>query len=442
MKRKIFTSARVIVLGFLAVMSAGTLLLCLPIASSGEPCSFIDSFFTAVSAVCVTGLVVKNTATEWSFFGQFVILLLIQIGGLGVVTVAMSLIKATGRKIGLSQRSIMQETLAAPEIRGIVKFTHFVFIGTFAVEATGALVMSPVFITDFGFWKGLWMSLFHSVSAFCNAGFDILGVETPFVSLTAYADNAVINIAIMLLIIIGGLGFLTWEDVKKHGIHVKRYRTQSKIILVTTALLIIVPAAYFFFFEFAGEPFGKRLLVSLFQAVTPRTAGFNSVAASETSDAAHVLEIILMLIGGSPGSTAGGLKTTTFAILLLASLSVFRKRDDTCVFKRRISDKTVKTACAVAFMYIALFIVGGVAIYVAEGKMEGVTMLSALYEAASAIGTVGLTLGITPSLGIFSKIVLMLLMFIGRVGALTMIYATVSTASNEYRLPEEKVSVG
>ena len=233
-------------------MSAGTLLLCLPIASSGEPCSFIDSFFTAVSAVCVTGLVVKNTATEWSFFGQFVILLLIQIGGLGVVTVAMSLIKATGRKIGLSQRSIMQETLAAPEIRGIVKFTHFVFIGTFAVEATGALVMSPVFITDFGFWKGLWMSLFHSVSAFCNAGFDILGVETPFVSLTAYADNAVINIAIMLLIIIGGLGFLTWEDVKKHGIHVKRYRTQSKIILVTTALLIIVPAAYFFFFEFAG----------------------------------------------------------------------------------------------------------------------------------------------------------------------------------------------
>lgn len=423
-------------------MSAGTLLLCLPIASSGEPCSFIDSFFTAVSAVCVTGLAVKNTATEWSFFGQFVILLLIQIGGLGVVTVAMSLIKATGRKIGLSQRSIMQETLAAPEIRGIVKFTHFVFIGTFAVEATGALVMSPVFITDFGFWKGLWMSLFHSVSAFCNAGFDILGVETPFVSLTAYADNAVINIAIMLLIIIGGLGFLTWEDVKKHGIHVKRYRTQSKIILATTALLIVIPAACYFFFEFENKPFGERLLLSFFQAVTPRTAGFNTVAASETSDAAHVMEIILMLIGGSPGSTAGGLKTTTFAILFLASVSVFRKRDDTCVYRRRISDKTVKTACAVTFMYIALFITGGVLIYAADGKTEGVTMLSSLYEAASAVGTVGLTLGITPALGVFSKIVLMLLMFIGRVGALTMIYATVSKANNEYRLPEEKVSVG
>lgn len=440
MRRKIFTSARVIALGFLAVMAVGTLLLCLPIASRGEPCGFIDCLFTAVSAVCVTGLSVANTATQWSFFGQFVILLLIQIGGLGVVTVAMSLIKATGRKIGLSQRSIMQETLAAPEIRGIVKFTHFVFIGTFAVEALGALIMSPVFIKDYGFWQGLWMSVFHSVSAFCNAGFDILGVEAPFVSLTGYADNAVINVAVMLLIIIGGLGFITWEDVKLHGVHIKRYRVQSKIILCTTAFLILLPAAYYFFFEFGDKPFGKRLLVSLFQAVSPRTAGFNTVSASETSEAAHVLEIILMLIGGSPGSTAGGLKTTTFAILVIASVSVFRKRGDVCVFRRRISDKTVKRACAVALMYVALFLAGGTIIYLAEGK--AFSMLECLYEAASAIGTVGLTLGITPSLGVVSEIVLMLLMYIGRIGALTMIYATVSEASNEYRLPEEKVSVG
>ncbi len=450
MKRKIFTSARVIIFGFLAVILAGSLLLCLPIASQGQdkPVRYIDALFTSVSAVCVTGLITVNTATQWSFFGQFVIMLLIQTGGLGVVTVAMSLVRATGKRIGLSQRSIMQETLGAPEIRGIVRFMHFAIFGTFLVEAIGALVMSPVFIKDYGFLQGLWMGVFHSVSAFCNAGFDILGIETPFVSLTGYADNAVINVAIMLLIIIGGLGFLTWEDFTKHGVHVKKYRVQSKIILMTTALLIVVPAAYFFFFEFQGDPFGQRLLKSLFQAVTPRTAGFNTVPASETSEAAHSIEIVLMLIGGSPGSTAGGLKTTTFAIIVLASISVFRKREDTCVMGRRISDKTVRQACAVAFMYIALFFAGGTAIFLAErgtvfaGGKTGVTMLEALYESASAIGTVGLTLGITPSLGVFSKIVCMLLMFIGRVGALTMIYATVSTANNEYRLPEEKLSVG
>lgn len=400
----------------------------------------MNCLFTATSAVCVTGLVVVNTATQWSFFGQFVILVLIQIGGLGVVTVAMSLIKVTGRKIGLGQRSLMQESVAAPEIRGIVKFTHFIFIGTFLIELIGALVMSPVFIADFGFFKGLWMSIFHSVSAFCNAGFDILGTEQPFVSLTGYAYNPVINITIMLLIVIGGLGFLTWNDIKTHGVHLKRYRMQSKVILSTTALLIIIPAAYYFAFEFDYLPFGKRLLVSLFQAVTPRTAGFNTVNLNEMSGAAHLTDIFLMLIGGSPGSTAGGMKTTTFAVLVLSSAAVFRKREDTCVFRRRVPTRAVREAAAIALSYFMLFFVGGICVYLAEDK--GLPLLSCLYESASAIGTVGLTLGITPSLGVFSKIVLMTLMFVGRVGALTMIYATVSTANNVARLPEDKLSVG
>lgn len=440
MKKRFLTTARIIILGFLSVVAVGTLLLCLPFASAGEPCSFMNCLFTATSAVCVTGLVVVNTATQWSFFGQFVILVLIQIGGLGVVTVAMSLIKVTGRKIGLGQRSLMQESVAAPEIRGIVKFTHFIFIGTFLIELIGALVMSPVFIADFGFFKGLWMSIFHSVSAFCNAGFDILGTEQPFVSLTGYAYNPVINIAIMLLIVVGGLGFLTWNDIKTHGVHLKRYRMQSKVILSTTALLIIIPAAYYFAFEFDYLPFGKRLLVSLFQAVTPRTAGFNTVNLNEMSEAAHLTDIFLMLIGGSPGSTAGGMKTTTFAVLVLSSAAVFRKREDTCVFRRRISHNAVRQAAAIALSYFMLFFVGGICVYLAEGK--GLPLLSCLYESASAIGTVGLTLGITPSLGVFSKIVLMTLMFVGRVGALTMIYATVSTANNAARLPEDKLSVG
>ena len=400
----------------------------------------MNCLFTATSAVCVTGLVVVNTATQWSFFGQFVILVLIQIGGLGVVTVAMSLIKVTGRKIGLGQRSLMQESVAAPEIRGIVKFTHFIFIGTFLIELIGALVMSPVFIADFGFFKGLWMSIFHSVSAFCNAGFDILGTEQPFVSLTGYAYNPVINITIMLLIVVGGLGFLTWNDIKTHGVHLKRYRMQSKVILSTTALLIIIPAAYYFAFEFDYLPFGKRLLVSLFQAVTPRTAGFNTVNLNEMSEAAHLTDIFLMLIGGSPGSTAGGMKTTTFAVLVLSSAAVFRKREDTCVFRRRVPTRAVRQAAAIALSYFMLFLVGGICVYLAEGKE--LPLISCLYESASAIGTVGLTLGITPSLGVFSKIVLMTLMFVGRVGALTMIYATVSTANNAARLPEDKLSVG
>lgn len=390
--------------------------------------------------MCVTGLAVVNTATQWSFFGQFVILVLIQIGGLGVVTVAMSLIKVTGKKIGLGQRSLMQESVSAPEIRGIVKFTHFIFIGTFLIELIGAVVMSPVFIRDYGFLKGVWMSVFHSVSAFCNAGFDILGTEAPFVSLTQYAYNPVINIAIMLLIIIGGLGFLTWDDIKNHGVHIKRYRMQSKVILSSTALLIIIPAIYYFVFEFQNLPFGKRLLVSLFASVTPRTAGFNTVNLNETSEAAHLMDILLMLIGGSPGSTAGGMKTTTFAVLVLSAASVFRKREDTCVFRRRVPTRAVRQAAAIALSYFMLFFVGGICIYLSEGK--SLSLLSCLYESASALGTVGLTLGITPGLGLFSKIVLMALMFVGRVGALTMIYATVSVANNAARLPEDKISVG
>ena len=261
-------------------------------------------FLPPTSAVCVTGLVVQDTGSYWSFFGQTVILALIQIGGLGVVTVAASFALLSGRKLSLMQRSTMQDAISAPKVGGIVRLTRFILRGTFLIELLGALVMLPVFCRDYGL-HGVWMALFHSVSAFCNAGFDILGtVKNPYPSLTGYAGNSAINITIMLLIVIGGIGFLTWDDVCKNKLHFRRYRMQSKVILVTTALLLVLPAAFFFFADFSSLPVGNRLLASFFQSVTPRTAGFNTVNLSDMTGASQAIMIFLMLIGGSPGSTA------------------------------------------------------------------------------------------------------------------------------------------
>ncbi|MGN1043085.1 MAG: TrkH family potassium uptake protein [Christensenellales bacterium] len=438
--KKYFSSARVILLGFLGLILIGSILLVLPFSSAdGSSCSYSDALFTSVSAVCVTGLVVVDTATHWSLFGQIVILLLIQIGGLGVVTVVVLLTKALGIKIGLSQRSTVQEAVSAPKISGILKFTQFIFIFTFACEFIGAVAMAPAFIKNLGWAKGIWASLFHSVSAFCNAGFDILGTESaPFSSLTGYASDPLINIVVMLLIIIGGLGFVTWEDIKRYGFRIKKYCVQSKLILCSAAILIFVPAIYFFFAEFSYMPFGKRLLCSLFQAVSPRTAGFNTVDASSLSDAGRAVTVVLMLIGGAPGSTAGGMKTTTAALLVATAFSVFRKKEDTDLFGRRIGETIVRRAIAIASTYIALAFVGGVMISV----IEKLPFSACLFETASAIGTVGLTTGITPLLSIYSRIILMALMFFGRAGCLTLIYAAVASAKTNAKLPEDKLSVG
>ena len=292
LKRKL-TSFQIIILGFSGVILFGTFLLMLPFSSrSGLATPFSDALFTSTSAVCVTGLIIHDTATYWSAFGQFVILLLIQIGGMGVITIAASFAMISGRKISLMQRSTMQEAISAPKVGGIVRLTGFIVRVTLVMELLCAAVMAPVFCRDFG-KKGLWMALFHSVSAFCNAGFDLLGVRTPFSSLTSYAANPVINFTIMFLIVFGGIGFLTWDDIRTNRLHLRKYRMQSKVILCTTAVLLIAPAMYFYFFEFDDLTRKERLLSSLFQAVTPRTAGFNTVDLTDLSEAGQFITIAL-----------------------------------------------------------------------------------------------------------------------------------------------------
>ncbi len=428
-----------IVLGFAGVILGGTGLLMLPFSTaSGKSAPFLDALFTAATSVCVTGLVVQDTGTYWSVFGQVIILLLIQIGGLGVITVAALLAILSGRRIGLMQRSTIQEAVAAPKMGGIVRLTCFILKVTFLTELLGAAVMAPVFCRDFGPLRGLWMALFHSVSAFCNAGLDLMGIRGQYSSLTTYAADPIISITVMALIITGGIGFLTWDDVRTHGIHLKRYRMQSKVILLSSTLLILIPALWLYL-EFEGMPAGQRVLSALFQAVTPRTAGFNTADLTALTQAAQFLIIILMLIGGSPGSTAGGMKTTTFAALLGCASAVFRRRDSVHFFGRRISQEAVSTATTLAVLYVGLSALGAMTI----SALENLPILTCLFETASAIATVGLTLGITPTLGTASRCILIALMYLGRVGGLTFIYAATSGRKVQMgRLPLDKFTVG
>ena len=437
--KKKLTSFQIIIFGFLGVILLGTFLLMLPVSSrSGHMTPFMDALFTSTSAVCVTGLVVHDTATYWSSFGQFIIIVLIQIGGMGVITVAASFALISGRKISLMQRSTMQEAISAPKVGGIVRLTSFIIKITLLIELLGAVIMAPVFYKDFGM-KGIWMAFFTSISAFCNAGFDLMGVKEHFSSLTYYMAQPGINITIMLLIIIGGIGFLTWDDIRSNGFHVHKYRMQSKVILWTTALLLILPAIYFFFYEFGSLTFKDRIFSSLFQAVTPRTAGFNTVDLTSMSETGQSITIALMLIGGSPGSTAGGMKTTTIAVLFATAISTFRRKEYASYFGRRIDDDVIKNAATILLMYITLCFTGALII----SMTEGYPMLTCLFESASAVGTVGLTLGITPSLHLLSRIILILLMFFGRVGGLTLIFAALSgTQKNVSKLPREKITVG
>ncbi len=434
------TSFQVIILGFFSVILIGSLLLMLPFATQdGTGATFPDALFTATSAVCVTGLIVHDTATYWTAFGQGVILSLIQIGGMGVVTVAVAIVAVSGRKIDLMQRSVMQESISAHQVGGIVRMTKFILKTSVLIELTGAVLLMPVFCKDFGLGKGIWYAVFHSISAFCNAGFDLFGIREQFSSLVSYGTNPIVNGTIMALIVIGGIGFLTWADIKKNKWHWKKYRMQSKVILSVTAGLIIVPAVYFYFFEFSSMALGERFWSSLFQSVTPRTAGFNTADLTLLTGTGQMLIIILMLIGGSPGSTAGGMKTTTAAVMCSNALSVFQKKESAHFYGRRIPEDAVRLAATVFMMYVVLFLGGGMII----SYIEEVPLMSALFETSSAIGTVGLSLGLTPTLGGISKAILIGLMFFGRVGGMTLIFAAVSERRiNMSKLPQEKITVG
>ena len=436
---KHLSSSQIIIFGFVGAIILGTLLLMLPVSSaSGNMTPFSDALFTSTSAVCVTGLIVHDTATYWSLFGQFIILLLIQVGGLGIVTLSVAMAMLAGKKIGLMQRSTLQDAISAPKVGGIVKLTCFILKTTFLIELIGAILLSMVFCREFGI-KGTWLAIFHSVSAFCNAGFDLMGTKAPFSSLTSYSAQPLINAVIILLIIIGGIGFLVWEDIKTNKHHIKKYRMQTKVVLSSTLFLIIVPSIHFYFAEFNSLPMPERILNSMFQSVTPRTAGFNTADLTKISAIGRAITIILMLIGGSPGSTAGGMKTTTAAVLMFSAISVFRKKDAVECFGRRIADATLKNAAAILLMYLALFLAGGLII----SGVENLPLADCLFESASAIGTVGLTLGITPTLGIVSRVVLIGLMFFGRVGGLTLVFAALSNKQhNISKKPQERITVG
>lgn len=434
------SSFQIIILGFAGVIVLGALLLMLPISTqNGAVTPFSKTLFTATSAVCVTGLIVFDTASYWSGFGQLIILIMIQIGGLGVISVASFLSMLAGRKISLMQRQTMQNALSAPQMGGIVKLTRFIFLVSFAIEGIGALLLMPVFMTKYGI-RGIWMAVFHSVSAFCNAGFDLMGNRTgQYSSLTSFAGSGYVTLVICFLIMIGGIGFLTWKDIAVKKTRFKEYSMQTKVILVTTAILIVIPAVFFFFSDFANEPLKDRICMSVFQAVTPRTAGFNTADLNKMSDAGRSVMMLLMLIGGSPGSTAGGMKTTTIAVLFANAIAVFRKRQNANCYGRRIDDSTVKNASAILFMYVFFSMLSAIIISITDG----IPMQMGMFETFSAIGTVGLTLGITPTLSAVSRFVLILLMFFGRVGGLTIIYAAFSQKdASILKYPMENITVG
>ncbi|MCR4923046.1 MAG: Trk family potassium uptake protein [Lachnospiraceae bacterium] len=434
------SSFQIIIIGFAGVIILGAILLMLPLsAQNGAVTAFDKALFTATSAVCVTGLVVVDTASYWSYFGQFIILVLIQIGGLGVVTVASFLMVLSGRKMTLMHRQTIQNALSSPQLGGMVKLTRFIFIITILTEAIGAILLMPVFIDQYGA-RGIWMSVFHSISAFCNAGFDLMGsVFGSYSSLTAYSANAYLSFVICLLIVIGGIGFLTWKDIVTKKDRIKEYRMQTKVILITTGILILLPAIFFFFFDFSEYSFVERVSMSLFQAVTPRTAGFNTADLNSMSDAGRSIIMILMLIGGSPGSTAGGIKTTTLAVLIINSIAVFKNKQNANCHGRRIDDSIVKNATTILFMYVSFAMIAAIIISI----LNALPMQACIFETFSAIGTVGLSLGITPELTPLSQFILVLLMFFGRVGGLTIIYAAFShkdMSSSKY--PLENITVG
>lgn len=436
---------RIVLLGFITAILLGTLLLMMPFASkAGEGTPFLSALFTATSATCVTGLVVYDTFSHWSIFGQAVILLLIQIGGMGVVTIAVALSIISGKKISLRQRWIMQESISAPHVGGILRQTRFILKTAFLIEALGAMALSFRFVPMFGVGRGLWFAVFHSVSAFCNAGFDLMGVNKPFSSMTAFAGDPLVVITLSLLIISGGVGFLTWGDIRDNGLRFRRYSVQSRMVLVFSALLLVGGFACY-----EGEllhnsgiaaPGAERFLAAIFQSVTTRTAGFNTLPLDSLGSGSQLVTIMLMLVGGATGSTAGGFKVNTLAVLLLTMVSAFRGKANAEGFGRRLTAATVRNAVAIFLLYMLLFVGGGLLIRLADG----IPLMGAMFEAASAVATVGLSLGYTPGLSAFSRALLICLMYFGRVGGLTLMYAVVEQdrLGGAVRLPEETVAVG
>lgn len=435
---------KIILFGFIILIFIGTILLCLPISSrSGQPTPFMTSSFTATSAVCVTGLIKVDTYNYWSPFGQAVILGLIQVGGIGFMTICITAISLSHKKIGLASRELMQSSVSAPQRGGIVKMTRFILVGTLLIELSGAVLLSIAFIPRFGA-KGLWYALFHSVSAFCNAGFDLMGSGGEFSSLTSFDKNPYVCIVISALIVIGGLGFFVWKDLIDNRFRFKMLRMHSKAVLITSTILIFGGGILLYLTELPNSSSQEHSALyqignSLFQSVSTRTAGFNTVDLSQLTHSTIFIMVLLMMVGGSPGSTAGGLKTTTLAVLFASVISVFKRKKSVEMFGRRLEENVSSLALCIFAMYLMLGSAGAVFI----STVENVPFINALFESASAVATVGLTTGITPQLGILSSIVLMLMMLFGRVGSLTMLLAFSNYKSRpQSQKPLEKIQIG
>lgn len=433
-----------IAFGFLLIIFAGTLLLCLPISSrSGEWTNPLNALFTATSATCVTGLVVYDTYTHWSLFGQTVILLLIQIGGLGFMAVITMFSIFAKRKISLHERKLLVQTSGSMRYQGIVVLIGRILKGTFLFEGLGAAVLAIRFCQEMPFWEGIYNAVFHSVSAFCNAGFDLMGKNALYSSFVDYSDDWLVCLTLIALIIIGGIGFLVWNDVRKHKFDFRHYELHSKLVLCTSGALIVSGFFYFLVAErnglMADMDAGERILTSLFLSVSPRTAGFNTLDQNGLSQAGRLMTMILMFIGGSPGSTAGGIKTTTFLVVILSALSSARNVKDVTVFKRRIDGKVIREACSIVTIYFAMLLLSVAVIAV----VEPYPLESIFFEAVSAIGTVGLSCGLSQGLSAASKIIFILLMFFGRIGGLSFVLVVAEQRKPvAIERPAEKILIG
>lgn len=422
-----FPAAALVALSFLIMILFGTACLCLPFATRDGSVDFMTSFFTATSATCVTGLIVEDTLAHWSGFGQAVILLLIQIGGLGFITIISLFTVYAKRHASLSQRKLAMQSAGSVDLVGVRGLLKIIIIGTFSIEFIGAFCLCFAFVPAYGWGQGIWEAVFTSVSAFCNAGFTITGTQGETTSLMKFVGNPLVIIVVSLLIIIGGIGFFVWGDVVHHGIHIKKYSLHAKVVLVTTGVLIFLGWILFGIFEWnnpetiGNEGAGTKILAALFLSVTPRTAGFNSINYAVATDATNALTIVYMFIGGSPGSTAGGIKTVTVAVFFLSLLANAKRYDEIHLYKRRFENEASSQASSIICLYLFVSTISVILISAIEVGNGAVTFENALFEVISAIGTVGLSQGITAGLHVVSKLVLIFLMFFGRVGGFTLI---------------------
>ena len=444
-KLKLLSYPQMIALGYLLVIAIGTAVLSLPIASRNNvSAGFINALFTATSATCVTGLVVFDTYTQWSFFGQLVLLILIQIGGLGFMTVITMFSFLLKRKIGLKERGLLRESMNTMYIGGIVRLIKKILLGTLLFEGLGAILLSIRFIPRMGLKEGIYNGIFHSISAFCNAGIDLMGKYGKYSSLISFSNDAVVCITIILLIIIGGIGFFVWDDVTKHKHHFKKYQLHTKIVLSTTVILIVLGTMGFYVFErsnlLSEMGIGEKIIASIFGAVTPRTAGFNTVDTAALTPASKLLTMILMFIGGSPGSTAGGIKTTTFAVILISLWSSLRYERNDNIFGRRLEDNALKMASSVVTVNLILTLSATFLIIATNATLS---LSDVLFEVLSAMGTVGLSTGITSDLNTFAQIVIVLLMYCGRVGSISLaLVFTEHRIPSSVQNPREKINIG